>query len=478
MTTLPASNAGLSRRKFLTLTASTLGGAALLGSGLSMRTAGAASPAGYKALVCLYLNGGNDGFNWLVPTSSAAYSQYSTSRGLLALPQSSLLSLAASASGGIAACSDGTSPQYGLHPSCPELQALFNAGSAAFVCNVGTLIQPTTVAQARAASVPLPPQLFSHADQSAEWMLGNAASADRYGWAGLLADAMTAAGNSAKLAYNIQVGGPNYWQQGTITNPYALSTNGPVSTDVFSNTGYRGGARAAAAQALLAQDATDANILVATHAGIWKNSGAKLNLVDTSLSSAGDFSATTFPAGVSDGVDWGLSAQLHEVARVIRAQSQIGDARQLFFVEIGGFDTHDGELATQAKLLGFVSQYVNAFMNAMTQINMQNNVTLFTMSDFGRTLSPNNDGADHGWGNHHMVVGGAVQGGRFYGSMPSLVLGGINDYGYGRMVPTTSSDQYAATLATWFGTAPADLANIFPNLANFSSSNLGFMAAA
>jgi uncharacterized protein (DUF1501 family) len=162
---------------------------------------------------------------------------------------------------------------------------------------------------------------------------------------------------------------------------------------------------------------------------------------------------------------------------MIKASSAIGDTRQIFWVELPGFDTHNGELATQAQLLGYVSSYVNAFWNAMNEIGMQNNVTLFTASDFGRTLGSNGDGSDHAWGSHAMIVGGAVNGGKFYGTMPDLTIGGPDDFGTGRLVPTTSTDQYAATLARWFGvTSTADINSLFPNLANFSASNLGFMA--
>lgn len=450
----------LSRRDFLYLA-----GGALAASNFLVDSVSAASTSGYKALVCLYLNGGNDGFNWLVPTTPAAYSTYATSRSTMGLSSSSLLSLTGTASDGNA---------YGLHPSCTELQSLFNAGHVAFVNNVGPLIQPTTVAQAQSGSVPLPPQLFSHVDQTTAWMTAYPQSQERYGWAGRIADALTAQNGSPNLAFNINVGGTNYWQDGRVTNAYVLGTNGAPSTSIFNNGIYRGGARAAIAKTLLAQAQNDSNLMVAEHAAIWQNAADKVAFVNNALSASGDFT-TTFPAAAIAGNDWYLSQQLHEVARVIKAQSQIGDARQIFFVQMGGFDTHDGELTTQAQLLGYVSQYVNVFYNAMTEINQQNNVTLFTISDFGRTLSANNDGTDHGWGNHQMVVGGAVNGG-YYGQMPSLALGSPNDFGLGRMVPTTSCDQYAATLANWFGLSSSDLATVFPNLANFPNSNLGFVA--
>lgn len=455
-----------SRRTFLSLAGTTLGGAALFGSASGLRTALAASTSGYKALVCVYLNGGNDGFNWLVPTSSAAYATYAGSRSVLTLGQSSLVALNGTAS-------DGNS--YGLHPSCPKLAAHFNAGNAAFVCNVGTLVQPTSVAQAQSGSVTLPLQLFSHADQTAEWMTSEPQSTSRIGWAGRVADLLATQGLTPKLASNINIGGANYWQEGQSTTPYVVSTNGPVTTAQFGNSIYRGGARAQLAQALMSQAAGDSNLMVAQHAAIWKSAGTKYSILNAALAAAGDLT-TVFPSPSTDGgQDWQLSQQLHEVARIIKAQNQIGDARQIFFVQLGGFDTHSGELVTQAQQLGYLDSYLDVFWTALGEIGQQSNVTVFTMSDFGRTLAPNNDGSDHGWGSHHLVLGGAVVGGHFYGTMPSLVIGGADDFGAGRLVPTTASDQYAATLARWFGLSSSDLATVFPNLGNFSTSYLGFL---
>jgi len=455
------------RRNFLAALGGALGSSTLLGGLAAVHSARASSSVGgYKALVCLYLTGGNDGFNWVVPLSPAAYATYAWSRSTLALAPSSLLPLQGTASDGNV---------YGMHPGCPELQSLFNTGRAAVVCNVGPLVQPGTVAQARSASLPLPPQLFSHVDQSNEWMIATAQSPERYGWAGRIADLLTAQGGAANLAYNISIGGANDWQAGWATNPYALGIGGAPATAVFENLAYRGGGRAQAAQALLAQAAADPNLLVAGHAAIWQSAGAKAALVGSALASAGDL-ATTFPPLPSGAAnDSRLGLQLHEVARVIKAQSRIGDARQMFFVGLGGFDTHEAQLGTQATLLAYVSRYVGAFWNAMAEINQQPNVTLFTIADFGRTLAPNNAGTDHGWGNHHLVLGGAVRGGRYYGTMPNLEIGGADDFGQGRMMPTTSCDQYAATLAAWFGVAAADLATVFPNLPNFATANLGFL---
>ncbi len=458
--------ADISRRHFLQLGAGALAASGAFSLAVP-RSARAAGPAGYKALVCLYLNGGNDAHNLVVPVTSSAYSVYATGRQSLALAEHSLLPLDGAAPNGVT---------YGLHPSCRELQALFNAGTLAIVGNVGPLIQPTTAAQAIAGSVPLPPQIFSHLNQSTEWQTAVPQATVPYGWGGKVADYFASQGTTPKIAFNISLQGANTWQTGQSTRLYTLGTGGASTLDPITapNNTYRGGLRQQATLELINQAAADPNLLVDTAASVYESSFQKGGLVSNALNAAGDLK-TKFPAAQLN--DWGLSQQLHEVARVIKAQPHIGDARQMFFVEIGGFDTHMNELDTQAMLLGYTSQYVNAFWNAMIEIGMQNNVTLFTMSDFGRTLTSNGSGADHGWGSHHLVVGGAVAGGKYYGSMPNLTLGGPNDFGAGRLVPTTSADQYAATLAAWFGVPTASLNSIFTNLGNFPVNNLGFMRA-
>ena len=455
--------ADISRRRFLRLSSGVLATTGVLSVGAGGGAFASTSPSGYKALVCLYLSGGNNGHNWVVPISPSAYGVYANGRQGLALPQISLLPLKGSAANGVA---------YGLHPSCPALQALFNAGTAAIVGNVGPLIQPTTVAQAQAGSAPLPPQIFSHLNQATEWQTGVPQSLAPYGWGGRIADLFVSQGVPANLAFNISLAGSNTWQQGETTNPYALGVYGATPLLATAHDGYRNGFRQQATQALIDQGADDANLLVSADSSIFQSSAAKLTLVNDAFAAAGDLS-THFPAAQAN--DFGLGQQLYEVARVIKAQKQIGDTRQLFFVQMGGFDTHTNELSTQAELLGYVSQYVNAFWNAMVEVGMQKNVTLFTISDFGRTLTSNGSGADHGWGSHHFVVGGSVLGAQFYGTMPNLTLGGPDDFGQGRLVPSTSADQYAATLANWFGVSDSNLNSIFTNLANFPVRNLGFL---
>jgi uncharacterized protein (DUF1501 family) len=432
------------------------------------RTAGANTPyvSGYKALVCLFLSGGNDGFNMLVPLTPSVYSTYAAARTSVALGSSTLLPLNGTAS-------DGNT--YGLHPSCTQLQSLFNAGHVAFVANVGTLIQPTTAAQAQGGSAPIPPQLFSHVDQAGQWSTSIPQSLDLTGWAGRIADVLAANGVMPNVACNINVQlGTNYWQTGKTTRQYVLGSDGAPTYDLL-NQDYQSGARTKMVNQLLMQAASDPNPFVSQYASIINSATAKSTLVSNALSSAGDL-MTMFPTtpGEDGLADLGVGPALHEVARVIKAQSQIGDARQIFYVNVQGFDTHNNQLAPHAQLMQSLSSHLNDFWTALGELGMQQNVTVFTMSEFGRTLGSNGNGTDHGWGSHALVLGGGVKGG-FYGKMPNLSVGGPDDFNSGRLIPSTSTDQYAATLAAWFGIAPSDISTIFPNLANFHTSNLGFM---
>ena len=454
-----------SRRDFLRVSTQTAVSAALASTlgGLRRVAAATADAGGYKALVCLYLTGGNDGFNTVVPLTPAGYSLYAQTRTNLALPSGALLPLNGTASDGYI---------YGLHPSCPELQSLFNAGNAAILSNVGTLVQPTTPAQVKAGAIPVPPQLFSHFDQVTQWQTSIANSPRKYGWAGRMADLYVSQGTKPNLSMNVEIGGPNYWQQGTATNPYTLGVNGaPIMDDTTNN--YRGGLRAKTALALLSQASNDDNLLVSQFSAVENSAASKVTMVNNAYSAVGDL-ATPFPAYDQDSA---LGAQFHAVARLIKARSQIGDARQIFFVNMNGFDSHQNQLSDQARNLRILSQNVQTFWAAMGEIGMQNNVTLFTASEFGRSLGSNGSGADHAWGSHHLILGGAVQGGKYYGKMPVLKIGGPDDINAtsGQIVPTTSTDQYAATLASWFGVAAGDLPALFPNLKNFATPTLGFL---
>ncbi len=414
--------------------------------------------SGYKALVCVYLAGGNNGFNMIVPTSRKLYDVYARSRTNLALPMEQLLPLNGEASDGFS---------YGMHPAMSEARDLFNAGHIAVMGNVGTLKQPTKLSDARAGAAPL--QLFSHLDQQTEWMTSLPNETSRVGWAGRIADLYVQQGLNAKLAVNIAVGGSNYWQEGASTQPYTLSPGEIAMLKVTNNENYRGGARRRVALDLLQQGSADSNLMVAQFANIELLAASKAGIARSALNNAGDFT-TPFPF---DRVNSGLNEQLHQVARTIKAHAAL-DTRQIFFVQLNGFDTHNGELSTQQDLLGILSANMKSFWMAMNEIGIQNDVTLFTMSEFGRTLSSNGDGSDHAWGNHHLVMGGAVQGG-FFGTMPDLALDGADDVGAGRILPSTSTSQYGATLTRWFGVPDAQLNTVFPDLANFPTRTLPFL---
>jgi uncharacterized protein (DUF1501 family) len=295
---------------------------------------------------------------------------------------------------------------------------------------------------------------------------------ENYGWAGRIADLFASQGKVANLSRNINVGGANYWQEGRETIPYVLGENGAPVLRTTSNTSYRNGSRRQTAMAILNQAMSHGNPLVREYAGIQQHAEDKVSLVNSAFASSGDV-GVNFPDIPGDS---NLGAQLHQVARMIKARAKIGDSRQIFFVSMSGWDTHNGELATQSGLLQILSKNLNTFWNALGEMGMQNNVTTFTASDFGRSLGSNGDGSDHGWGGHALVLGGAVNGGRIYGKMPSLAINGPDDYGSGRVVPTTSTDQYAATLSRWFGVNDADLDVVFPNLDNFPTRDLGFLS--
>jgi uncharacterized protein (DUF1501 family) len=416
---------------------------------------------GYKALVCIFMYGGNDSNNTLVPFDTAAnngngYTAYSNIRGPLALSANSLLTLGAGANG-----------NYGLHPSLPDIQSLFNAGNLAFVANVGTLVQPMTVTQYQAGGMPTPVNLFSHPDQQAEWQNANQSSAISTGWAGRIADSMGPTYNSgATIPLITSVYGDTVFCNGSSSSPVAVDP-GNLQGGRCSEGAVCSG-RLATAQTLLTFNSGLS--LVQADNAITANSYQYMGTLASAVQSAAGLK-TVFPSNNS------LAAQLQQIAQIMQVQSSLGVTRQIFFAGLGNFDTHANQLGIQAGLLSQLSPAIAAFYQATQELGIANQVTTFTMSDFSRAMQPNsNNGSDHAWGGHHMVLGGAVSGGQIYGTYPTLALAGPNDSGVnGRWLPTTSSAQYAATLASWFGVPAANLGTIFPTLANFSSSNLGFV---
>jgi uncharacterized protein (DUF1501 family) len=431
---------------------------AAAGNALGLRPFGALnalaqSSSDYKALVCVFLFGGNDANNTLIPFDATGYANYASIRGDLALAQNTLLPLA-------------PAPNFALNPNLPDIQALFNGNHAAFVANVGTLVQPLTRAQYLAGQT-VPTNLFSHPDQQLEWQNAAQSASTQTGWAGRIADSLGASYNQgASIPMITSVAGDTLFCNGTATSPVSISP-GNVGAASCSE-GSECSARQASAQALLTLDSGVA--LVQADETITTNAYAYAKTLANAVQSITPLQ-TVFPANN------GLAAQLQQIAQIIQVRAALGVQRQIFFASLGNFDTHADQLTLQSSLLAEISPALAAFYNATVELNVASDVTTFTMSDFSRTFQPNsNHGTDHAWGSHHIVIGGAVKGGQIYGSYPTLVLAGPDDSGSnGRWVPSTATSQYAATLAQWFGVPAADLPTILPSIGNFSSGNLGFV---
>ncbi len=465
------------RRQFLRRSiAAALGGASVYSAlgNLRLVAAAAARPRAvlgdYRALVCVFLYGGNDSFNTVVPTGGAMQADYVRSRGELALT-SGLHALVPAAGGGPAG--------YGLHPAMPELAALFNSGQAAIIANVGTLLYPISQAEFQAGTVPSPPQLFSHDDQSTQWQTSRPDDANANGWGGRMADLLYTA-NAGAIPMSITLSGSNRFQRGAIVNPYAMDPYG-VTRLSYSDDGPESWVLAgdnsagAAAWEALVEPGTQAHVLERAYAEAASRSVANYRLIDAALGTPPEWSVP-FP-------DTDLGNQLRMVAELVAVRGTLGMSRQVFFVSSGAWDTHSEQLADQQANLQELSQALAAFHAATVQLGIADSVTAFTASDFGRSLAVNGNGTDHGWGGHHFVLGGGVRGQRFYGTLPSLApyedgnpASNPDDTGYGQLIPTLAVDQYAATLARWLGVDAGGIADIYPNLGRFELADLGFMA--
>jgi uncharacterized protein (DUF1501 family) len=414
----------------------------------------AQSGSDYKALVCIFLYGGNDSNNTLVQFDTTGYANYASVRGPLAIPQSQLLQLSAA-------------PNFALHPGLPDIQALFDSNAAALVANVGTLVEPTNRAQYLAGQT-VPSNLFSHPDQQLEWQNAAQSGATPTGWAGRIADVLNPSYNSsASIPMITSVAGDTLFCNGASSTPVSVSP-GNLGVGHCSEGTNECAAQQATAQALLGF--SSGLTLVQADNEITTNAYAYSKTLSDAVQSITPLK-TVFPANN------GLAAQLQQIAQIIQVRAALGVNRQIFFAGIGNFDTHSDQLAQQGALLASISPALAAFYKATQELSVENSVTAFTMSDFSRTFQPNsNTGSDHAWGSHHIVLGGAVKGGKMYGTFPTLALGGPDDSGSnGRWVPSSASVQYAATLAQWFGVSAGQLPSIFPNIGSFPVANLGFV---
>jgi uncharacterized protein (DUF1501 family) len=429
-------------------------------AGLAGTSAAQTAPSDYKALVCVFLFGGVDGNNLVVPLDAAGYALYAavrTESSGINLPESQLLPI--QPAGGATA--------YGLHPGLAAIHPLFEQRKLAVLANVGTLNQPTTKSNYLAVR---PQNLFSHSDQQTQWQSSVSTGVSSSGWGGRLADRLASANAASGFPVVTTIAGTNLFITGNSATPLALPSSGGLSLQGFNSTAAAN-ARLAAMQALQAADADNAYVKGAGE--VMTRALALSGTVNPILTGTASQVTVLF-----QGQNSSIAQQLLQVAKLIEARSQTGARRQVFFVSLGGFDTHSNELQTLATLLGQLAPALKSFYDATTLLGVQDQVTTFTLSDFGRTFQPaSGAGTDHAWGNNHFILGGAVQGGSLYGRYPVLQRAGPDDADTaGRWIPSTSVEQYGATLARWFGATESDLAAIFPNLARFPAANLGFLA--
>ncbi len=429
------------------------GGAAPWALNLSLLgdAAAAGNPSDYKALVCVFLYGGNDHGNTLVPVDATHHAAYATIRGSIGTPRDALL---ATTLNPLQALPGGL--QYALAPQLAPLLPLWNAGHLALQLNVGPLVQPTSLAQYNARSVPLPPKLFSHNDQQSIWQSDLPEGATS-GWGGRVGDLMLS-GNGGSVFTAISVTGNAVFLSGRQAVQYQIGSGGAVAINGIRRA-LNGSATAQAALRSLIS-AGSSHLFADEYSRITRRSIDAETQVTAALAALPAL-ATSFDTD-------SLSAQLKMVARLIAARASFGTSRQVFMVSLGGFDLHDFLPDRHPGLLTQLGNALRSFHDATVELGVADRVTAFTASDFGRTLSSNGDGSDHGWGSHHLVLGGAVKGQAFYGTAPSVSVNGPDDVGQGRLLPSTSVDQFAATLASWFGVGATDLATVVPGVGNFS----------
>jgi uncharacterized protein (DUF1501 family) len=452
----------LNRRNFLRQAlCSTAGitGMSSVGGSLALANAALAQSStrfdDYRALVCIFLFGGNDSLNMLVPTDNTEYQIYQNVRQNLAFAQDSLLPINPL---------NGVDYNLGLPSAMSSVQSLFGSGRLSFVSNVGPLLAPVTKQELMTNIGLAPPQLFSHNDQQDNWHTSRPDVPAVTGWAGRMADLI--AEQSSSLPLNLSINGNNLMQTGASTALFSLSSQGPEQFAALDPQQPFNDGRNAVFEQLLAESSS---VLERGYSQIINRAMSNNILVRDVLESSVQ-SNTVYPAGNR------LADQLEIVARLISVEQLLGQPRQVYFVGLGGWDTHDQQATLHPQLLTTLSEALAAFQQNIEQLGMSDAVTTFTMSDFGRTLTSNGDGTDHGWGGHQLVMGGAVQGGQVLGRLPALELNSGDDLDDGRIIPTTSVDQYIASLAAWFGLTVNELNAVLPNLNRFDADSLAIFS--
>jgi uncharacterized protein (DUF1501 family) len=429
----------------------------------------------YQALVCLFLLGGNDHDDTLIPYDDTNYNLYSAIRGggggqTAGGIARAKADLAATVLNPVAPQTLTNNIQYALHPAMTRMKTRWDEGRMATLLNVGTLIRPTTLTEYRSsnrAQYPLPFGLFSHNDQQSVWQ-SSAPEGATSGWGGRLAD-IALSSNTNTIFTAISAAGNSVFLTGQSALAYQVSGSGAIrlrsgSTRVAGSTTAFNMMRE-----IMSQPDPSAHIFEGEY-----NRVTKRSIDSEGVYSAGVNAVTLNTSFTQNNATSGIAAQLRIVARSIAARQALGVNRQVFFVTMGGYDHHDALIGGHNTLLAQLDFAMDAFYQATVEMGIADKVTLFTASDFGRTTSSNGDGSDHGWGGHHFILGGGVRGGRHYGVAPEISTTGQNQVGQGRLLPTTSVDQYGATLSSWLGASSGEMSTLFPNIGNFSGTNLGF----
>lgn len=441
----------------------------LAGIGAFAGQARAADTSGYRALVCLFMAGGNDAHNWIVPTDPTGYADYAKVRGDLAWPSTSLQA--------ISCTSQATGRTFGMPLELAPLRTWHEAGKAAVLANVGPLIRPLSKADYQAGGSAVPSKLFSHNDQQSTWQ-SLAPEGAISGWGGRMGDLFMAA-NTQPVLTAVSAAGNVVFLSGTSVQQYQVGANGPIGVNALSRSWVLGstGVAPILRRVLLSSGGSSFH---AEYARVTQRSLDTTAMLSSALSGTAVPALPTatiaLPGETTLALDQdNLARQLRTVAQLIAAGPGLGMRRQVFLVSIGGFDTHANQMRDQPLLMARVAHSVDWFLGALQGVGMLDSTLLFSASDFGRTLTSNGNGSDHGWGSHHFVAGGAVRGANIVGSFPVTALGTSTEVGSGRLLPTTSVTEYAATLGRWMGLTNTELATVLPNLGNFSNTNLGFV---